>query len=301
MSKTNSVYPEKEYLPNKYWVKKVICISCGQCALDCPTKAINPGDDKKYEINQPRCIVCGHCGALCPVNAIKYDKYALPKWENPKIEPEKLLSFIIGKRSMRRYEGREIPHEILQDILYAGSMTATAVNSQGWEAHIYTGEELKNLIKVASASMFQKLKRVNTPWGRQLAKLAGFKKYAAKSFLKRAIAGYGKGIDGSKDPFFFNAPCVVLVTSPKKKKDLARTDAVMAATHMMLYAQSHKIGSCFIGFLEIAIGKNKRARREVGITDDRNIAATFTLGYSAQEYRRLPIRKDIGSIPQRNS
>jgi len=276
-----------------YSVNTKLCISCGKCALDCPTKAIAPDEDGKYVINQKRCIGCGHCGAVCPSNAVKFNNRDLTPWKDPKIAPEKVLQLIVGKRSMRRYQKKNIPKSVMKDILYAGSMTATATNSQDWQAHIYTGKEEKHLIEVASESMCRRLKKINTPIGRQLAKMVGFGSYAKKDFLEKAIKGYEKGIDGKKDPFFFDAPCVVIITSPRRKKNMARINGVMAATHMMLYANSLGIGSCFIGFLDIAISKNKKARREIGIGDDRSISAVFSLGYSDQKYIRLPERRNI--------
>ncbi len=280
-------------MTKEYSVKKKICIACGKCAQDCPANAIGPDEDGKYIINQKRCIGCGHCGAVCPSNAVKFDGKDLPEWKDPKISPEKLLQFIAGKRSMRSYLDKKIPAEAMKNILYAGSMTATATNSQDWEAIVYTGKDKDHLVRTASKSMCARLKRINTPIGRQLAKIAGFGKYANRDFLQKALNSYSRGIDGEKDPFFFDAPCVVVVTSPARKKNMARTNGVMAATHMMLYANSLDIGSCFIGFLEVAISKNKQAKREVGITDDRTIAAVFTLGYSNRKYLRLPVRKEI--------
>ena len=44
------------------------CISCGDCAAECPVEAIAEGDGK-YEINPDVCIECGACAATCPVGA----------------------------------------------------------------------------------------------------------------------------------------------------------------------------------------------------------------------------------------
>ena len=44
------------------------CISCGQCAANCPAGAIAEGDDR-YLIDPARCIDCGTCSYVCPVQA----------------------------------------------------------------------------------------------------------------------------------------------------------------------------------------------------------------------------------------
>ena len=44
------------------------CISCGACAVECPTNAISEGDSK-YVIDPEKCIECGACAGVCPVGA----------------------------------------------------------------------------------------------------------------------------------------------------------------------------------------------------------------------------------------
>ena len=48
------------------------CISCGDCAANCPVECISAGSEK-YEIDSERCIECGTCAAVCPVSAPKQD------------------------------------------------------------------------------------------------------------------------------------------------------------------------------------------------------------------------------------
>ncbi|MDR1392216.1 MAG: 4Fe-4S binding protein [Clostridiales bacterium] len=44
------------------------CISCGECAKQCPVSCIKPGDGK-YDIEGSDCIECGTCASVCPVDA----------------------------------------------------------------------------------------------------------------------------------------------------------------------------------------------------------------------------------------
>ena len=43
------------------------CISCGACAVQCPTRAITL--EKRAVIHPELCIDCGICACICPVNA----------------------------------------------------------------------------------------------------------------------------------------------------------------------------------------------------------------------------------------
>jgi formate hydrogenlyase subunit 6/NADH:ubiquinone oxidoreductase subunit I len=45
------------------------CVACGTCAEECPSDAINEGDDI-YMIDQEACTECGTCKDVCPTEAI---------------------------------------------------------------------------------------------------------------------------------------------------------------------------------------------------------------------------------------
>ena len=45
------------------------CVSCGNCAENCPVEAISQGDTQ-YVIDADTCVDCGACAANCPVDAI---------------------------------------------------------------------------------------------------------------------------------------------------------------------------------------------------------------------------------------
>ncbi len=51
-------------------VKKSICVGCGICADNCPTKAIEI-KNKKAKINKNKCIKCYCCQEFCPKEAVK--------------------------------------------------------------------------------------------------------------------------------------------------------------------------------------------------------------------------------------
>lgn len=46
------------------------CLSCGACAGQCPTEAIDMGD-MHYEIDAEKCVECGACAGQCPAEAIE--------------------------------------------------------------------------------------------------------------------------------------------------------------------------------------------------------------------------------------
>jgi ferredoxin len=47
------------------------CIACGECARNCPNKAISMDEETgKYRIDRALCICCYCCAEVCPVDAI---------------------------------------------------------------------------------------------------------------------------------------------------------------------------------------------------------------------------------------
>lgn len=72
-------YPEvKPKVPDGFRGRQMfnidLCISCGLCARDCPTKAIEMVDvegKKKPLFHLDLCIFCYQCDESCPRNAIK--------------------------------------------------------------------------------------------------------------------------------------------------------------------------------------------------------------------------------------
>ncbi len=54
-----------------------------------------------------------------------------------------LVDIIISRRSIRRYEKREVPENILSKILEAGRQAPSANNRQPWRFIIVTDEEIK--------------------------------------------------------------------------------------------------------------------------------------------------------------
>ncbi|MGB9958914.1 MAG: 4Fe-4S binding protein [Candidatus Bathyarchaeales archaeon] len=75
-------YPEvKPEIPDGFRGRQIfdvnLCISCGLCARDCPSKAIEmvEVDGKKRPLfHLDCCIFCYQCAESCPRNAIKSSK-----------------------------------------------------------------------------------------------------------------------------------------------------------------------------------------------------------------------------------
>ncbi|MEM0014572.1 MAG: NADH-ubiquinone oxidoreductase-F iron-sulfur binding region domain-containing protein [Zestosphaera sp.] len=54
-----------------YSIDVASCRGCGQCARNCPTKAISGMPGKAYRIDPGLCIKCGQCLVACPFGAVR--------------------------------------------------------------------------------------------------------------------------------------------------------------------------------------------------------------------------------------
>jgi nitroreductase len=160
------------------------------------------------------------------------------------------MEIIKARRSIRVYEDKALPKDVVKSILEAAKYAPTARNLQELEYKVITSKTLINKLSEGIAAALQKE-------GMPL-----------------------KGPPGAKPDFFHGAPLLLIVTAPKDNY-WASADAGLAAQNVMLYATSIKLGSCFIGMAKL-IEKDKDLLKTLHITDNMNIVATVICGYPAE-------------------
>ncbi|MCD6420851.1 MAG: nitroreductase family protein [Thaumarchaeota archaeon] len=70
------------------------------------------------------------------------------------VKSEELLKIIYDRRSVRRYERKPIPEDVLRAILEAGRLAPTARNKQPWHFIVVTKPELKRKLIFSSWNSF---------------------------------------------------------------------------------------------------------------------------------------------------
>lgn len=79
------------------------------------------------------CIMCGHCVAVCPKEAVAISGYGtgpIAKTGDIRLNPDSVLDVIRFRRSVRQFQDKKIPHNVLEQVLEAGRLTHTAKNMQ---------------------------------------------------------------------------------------------------------------------------------------------------------------------------
>ncbi|MBN2194606.1 MAG: nitroreductase family protein [Polyangiaceae bacterium] len=267
------------------------CAACFQCVDECPTGAVTRGE--RAAIDPAVCIGCGHCGVVCTHDAVRAEVGEFPPWTPPPLEPAAVRALLVGRRSVRRYRAERVPPEIIADLLSLGSYSPTASNARDVQAIVVTGDRLQTLARAVNAYYAGLARLLETWYLRPLLWLTAARPYLKHprklAQLSQRVAAFSPGHDW----LFFDAPAVVVLTTPRRHRRFGRANAIIAAEEMQIYAASQGLGTCWIGYAEVAMRRRRVVRVVAGIEPDREANAVFTLGRPALAFRRLPARAPL--------
>jgi nitroreductase len=162
-----------------------------------------------------------------------------------------VLDVIKARKSIRAYQDKALPKDVVVSILEAAKNAPTARNLQELEYRVITN---KTLIGKVSDGIARTMQIEGVPL---------------------------KGPPGAKPNFFYGAPLLIIILAPKDNL-WATGDAGLAAQNIMLYATSIDLGSVFIGMAKM-IEKDKNLMKLLHIGDDMNIVAAVICGYPAED------------------
>ncbi|MFX1427229.1 MAG: nitroreductase family protein [Promethearchaeota archaeon] len=243
------------------------CTICKQCIIECPTTNFALDNEKEEVVFNPKsCIICGHCIAICPEDAILYEdmKGKVLDIEDPTnlISQNAIHNIIVSKRSIRRYKNKEVPQEILDKVINSMSYAPTAMNLRTLKCRLISGAQK---IKEFSERIIDTIEPENER------------------------DEYKKRLEEGKNPFFYNAPHILLLHS---KDGWGLINATITITYAMLYAETLGLGSCWIGGIQRYLAQNKeRTKAVLGISD--RVCGIMILGYPAVKYYRAPPRAPL--------
>lgn len=240
------------------------CIGCGLCAKICVAHNIAI-DHKKAKVLSDACILCGQCTAVCPKEAVTisgYDTAQIRENKNIRLNPEDVLQVIRFRRSIRKFEQKEIPREVIRQILEAGRYTHTAKNMQD-VSFVVLDKEKKRLEKMAVA-LFRKIKPA-----------AGLLLPVAKNMQ----------IDDAF--FFFHAPIVIVILAKNA------TNGILAAQNMEFVAEANGLGVLYSGFFTKAANASHKIKKALKVPKGKQVAMTLVLGYPKVKFLRSAPRKKL--------
>lgn len=199
-----------------------------------------------------------------------------------------VLSVIKGRRSTRKFLEKEIPDDVLMQIIDAGRFAPSNTNRQGWKFLIIKNQELKDKIH---KQVSQKVEEILS---------------SVKSQVKfRAIRAYTKYFT-----FFNDAPVLIVALYNKPSvvaellmKDTKRVEMIsgelisvsMACQNIQLMAHSLGLGTCILTGPLVAYENIKELLK---LSDMHEICCFIAAGYPKDEPSFTPRRKDIDKITE---
>jgi len=169
------------------------------------------------------------------------------------------LEAIMTRRSVRKFENRQIPDEDLDTILRAGSYAPSALALQPWAFVVVQNQEFLNTV-------------------------SDYCKPIMISLMKNAHDGMSDEfralLESSGYSIYYHAPTVIMVVG-KTKSRFREIDCALCAENMMLAAHALGIGSCWIGSTEVAYD-NKGLMAGFRIPEDYSPVGTLVFGYPAE-------------------
>ena len=266
------------------------CVKCDECQKECPAGAIKKAG--VYYLDPNKCILCGHCAAVCAYSAILGAK-TLP-YRETKITPEELKQFFLNRRSVRRYSRESVSEDIIAQIAESALSSPTASNTMDWQAHFFSGELLETLRKLMIKIFIKNYRLVDfalsNPMFRLFARRSSARPYVIRKGTRETFREYYQKAVSGGDPLLFQAPVMVVLTSPNFAKAFAPVNCALAGSRMMDMAASLGLESCMVGFAQVLLNLFGKIKKTAGIDRGQMVFLVFTLGYSEIKFKHNPIR-----------
>jgi nitroreductase len=173
-----------------------------------------------------------------------------------------VIEAINNRKSVRAYEQKPIPKDIINEIIEAGNQApfTSMTRSQPWR-----------FVVVQDPTFKGKLLQTALPFWKNAI---GGMKEAAPQLYEMAMSLYNV-LDDSKDVIYYNAPAIIFVIGPKTG---GAVSCALACENMMIAAQSFGLGSCYVGFGAMVKG-NAEIVEALELKDDEAIYGPILLGY----------------------
>lgn len=204
------------------------------------------------------------------------------------IQPLDVPSAIIQRRSIKTFKSDPIEPELLKQLVELTVAAPSSFNLQDWQIILIQGEEQKAALSAASWNQQQ---IVQAPVSFVFVADVNATKQNLNPIIEQALAT-GAWNEGTAN-YFKTAVPQFQETLGDKQREYAIKDAIIAATHLVLAAESLGLSTCFMnGWIE------DKVKEVIGAGDnpDLAIAVVVPVGYAAEPRLnpgRLPLSYNV--------
>ena len=179
-----------------------------------------------------------------------------------------VLDAIKMRRSVRSFDIKSIPRDVLLAIIEAGNEAPSAMNSQPWRFVVVEDQEWK-----------KKLLRAAMPQAKKITEAVKDIDPDRYEAIKRRYAEL-------PDPIYYSAPAIVFVIGNGM---YAAHSCPLACENMMLAAYSLGVGSCWVGFGSMVLD-DAEVKKLLELKEGDAIFGPIILGYPKINPPRPPKR-----------
>jgi len=252
------------------------CFTCVEvCIMGIIEKAIDSGYPAIPEEKIDYCIKCGHCESFCAQKALTLN-FLLEERINVssldgQIEPHNIALYMKSRRSVRHFSSKSVNKELIAQVIYIARYAASGGNAQ----------PVKWMV-IHEPSEVQRVASLTIDWMRTIQNTS----HPLADYVPVMISTW----DSGSDLICHNAPHLLFAHVPVDPID-DPTEAIIALTHFDIAAPAFGIGTCWAGFVKMALDNYKPLQDFLSIPEGRKAACPMLFGYS---------RYKVTSIPRRN-
>jgi nitroreductase len=177
-----------------------------------------------------------------------------------------VIETIRKRRSIRAYDAKPVPRELVNTVIEAGNEAPSAMNSQPWRFVVVEDTAAKRKLLGAALPQAKKIT--------EQVKDADPERY---EMIKKRYAEL-------PDPVYYSAPTIIFVIGNGR---YAAHSCPLACENMMLAAHSLGLGTCWVGFGAM-VTEDGSVRKLLDLQEGDAIFGPILLGYPKGEAMRPP-------------
>jgi nitroreductase/Pyruvate/2-oxoacid:ferredoxin oxidoreductase delta subunit len=262
---------------NRFKVDRALCINCGLCAADCPSRIIDMTDEGPV-VTRPnglKCIRCQHCLAICPKGAVSVvgvgpQECLLAQGELP--SADKVEYLIKARRSVRHYKKEDLDPALIKKLLDVASYAPTGKNARRVRLTVIDKGEVMDKFRAKAMELLAQ--RIRD--GKLAAGMESFADHLKVWETKKA------------DSVFRGAPHLIVASAPKDCPT-PEADCLIALSYFEFFAQANGVGTVWAGvgkwMLTLVLPELKGT---LGIPEDHVVGYLMAFGKPKIKYARIP-------------
>ena len=256
------------------------CIGCGKCIRVCPGGLLYMGEDRRPRIKEFEefgwngCWQCEHCLAVCPEAAVSILHHR-PEDSLPVPEPDTATpvmdALTASRRSCRRYQKRNVPRDVIEDMI---SRLANAPNGGN-----------KQLVEYTLIDDMEQMDYFRNIAYREMERLAAQGLYP-EGFGKEAYEDMKRWEKTVRpDMLFCGAPHILIPHAPLGQGEPVQ-DVVIAGTYFELLCASRGLGAVMMTFPLSVLNLMPEIKAMLEIPEEHYIGMMIGFGYPQIPYAR---------------